>query len=72
MSNERTTPDPSQAFYYNLETGQVEQGYVSDWTDRMGPYATHAEAADALGRAAARNEAWEAQDRAWNDDETED
>ena len=43
MSNERTTPDPSQAFYYNLETGQVEQGYVSDWTDRMGPYATHAE-----------------------------
>ena len=35
--------------------------------DRMGPYATEAEAAGALQRAAERNEAWD-NDPNWNDD----
>lgn len=35
--------------------------------DRMGPYATEAEAAGVLQRAAERNEAWDG-DPAWNDD----
>jgi hypothetical protein len=35
--------------------------------DRMGPYATEAEAASVLQRAAERNEAWD-NDPDWNDD----
>lgn len=61
--------DPSRAYYYNLETGRVEHGLVSDWTDRLGPYRTHEEAANALERAKQRNEAWEEQDRKWDDDD---
>lgn len=60
--------DPTQAYYYNLETGKVERGLVSDWTDRLGPYRTHDEAANALQRAKERNEEWEDQDREWDDD----
>ena len=60
--------DPGQAYYYNLETGKVERGLVSDWTDRLGPYRTHDEAANALELARQRNEAWEEQDREWDDD----
>lgn len=67
-----TKPDPSQAYYYNLETGQVEQGYLSDWIDRIGPYGTYEEAASALARAAQRNEQWENQDKAWNSGEEDD
>lgn len=58
--------DPSQSYYYNLKTGRVERGLVSDWIERIGPYATHAEAAKALERAQARNEEWERQDREWD------
>ena len=61
--------DPAAAYYYNTETGQVEQGYTSDWTDRMGPYRTRAEAEKALETAAQRNAAWEQADREWNGDE---
>ena len=61
--------DPQTAYYYNTETGQVEQGYASDWTGRMGPYRTRDEAEKALETAAQRNTAWEQADRAWNGDE---
>ena len=61
--------DPGQAYYYNLATGRVERGLVSDWIERMGPYATEAEAANALQRAQARNEEWERQDREWDGDD---
>ena len=61
--------DPSQAFYYNLSTGKVERGLVSDWIERIGPYATEAEAANALERARARNKEWERQDREWDGDQ---
>lgn len=58
--------NPDQAYYYNLKTGTVEFGLVSDWNERIGPYATHDEAAKALERVKDRNEAWEEQDREWN------
>ncbi len=61
--------DPGRAYYYNLTTGKVERGLVSDWTGRMGPYATEAEAANALQRAQARNKEWERQDREWEGDQ---
>ncbi|WP_089773027.1 hypothetical protein [Ruania alba] len=63
--------DSSEGYYYNLRTGEIEHGYVSDWHDRIGPYATATEAASALERAHARNEAWEAEDRQWYDDPDE-
>ncbi|MFV0253968.1 MAG: hypothetical protein ACK5H2_11640 [Beutenbergiaceae bacterium] len=60
--------DPETAFYFNTATGEVEQGMVSDWTDRMGPYASYDEAARALQTAAERNRAWDEADREWDDD----
>lgn len=54
-------------FYYNLETGEVEEGKASDVFDRMGPYATREEAANALKSAGARNEKWDKEDKEWED-----
>jgi hypothetical protein len=48
-------------FYYNTETGEVEEGKPSAWTHRMGPYRTREDAAHALDRARARNEEWASQ-----------
>lgn len=63
--------DPSRAYYFNTETGEVEHGLVSDFVTRMGPYRTRAEAENALETAAARNKRWDEQDKAWDDDEDE-
>ena len=52
-------------YYYNLSTGQVEEGAQSPAPDRMGPYASRAEAEQALSTAAKRNEKWEQDDEAW-------
>jgi hypothetical protein len=60
--------DPERAYYFNTRTGEVEQGYASSWSDRMGPYATRAEAENALALAAQRNKQWEQADRDWDDD----
>ena len=49
-------------FFYNTRTGEVEEGRNSDWSQLMGPNATREEAAHALERARARNDAWDAQD----------
>jgi hypothetical protein len=54
-----------QGYYYNLDTGEVEEGIVSDWTKRMGPYPTRAAAESAMERAAQRTEAWDEDDRRW-------
>ena len=40
--------------------------------DRLGPYATEAEAEKALEKVAERNAEWEAEDARWNDDKLED
>ncbi|GAB2601687.1 SPOR domain-containing protein [Pseudactinotalea suaedae] len=64
--------DPQTAYYFNTETSQVEQGYKSDWTSRMGPYRTREEAENALSIAARRNKEWERAEREWNDEDNED
>jgi hypothetical protein len=55
-------------FYYNLATGQVEEGKISGADDRMGPYPTREAAAKALDAAAARNAAADEAERAWRED----
>jgi len=54
--------DESGQFWFNVVTKQVEEGHQSTWKDLMGPYPTRAAAAHALEQAAARNQAWDAQD----------
>lgn len=55
----------AREFYYNLDTGEVEEGIVSDWTKRIGPYPTREAAQHALDIAARRTEAWDEADRRW-------
>lgn len=50
-------------FYYNTETGRVEQGKQSTWSHLMGPYPTREAAQHALEQARARSEAWDEEDR---------
>ncbi|MGP7961490.1 hypothetical protein ACTVCO_11880 [Sanguibacter sp. A247] len=65
--------DDDVAFFYNLATGQVEQGRQRAAQHLMGPYATREAAAAALETARVRTEAWDAVDEAerdeWDDDE---
>lgn len=68
MSNDSL--DPEHAFYFNTRTGEVEQGYASSWSDRMGPYATREEAQSALALARQRNQEWEQSDREWDGDDS--
>ena len=54
-------------FYFNPTTGEVSQGKVASWDNRMGPYDTREEAAHALEIAAQRNQAADEADEAWED-----
>ena len=54
-------------YWYNTETGEVEEGRRSSWTHLMGPYGSRAEAQQALENAKARNESWEQEDEEWRD-----
>jgi len=47
-------------FYYNIKTGQVEEGRKSSWTDLMGPYPDRETAEKALDIARARTQEWDA------------
>ena len=58
-------------FYFNVATGEVEEGKVSTWVDRMGPYPTREEAAHALEKADARTTVWDGDDEAWSPDQDE-
>jgi len=49
-------------FWFNITTHEVEEGKQSPAVDRAGPYATRAEAEQALARIRSRNEAWDAED----------
>ena len=49
-------------FYFNVATHEVEEGRVSNWARRMGPYPTREAAEQALETAARRTEAWDADD----------
>lgn len=55
-------------YYYNLETGEVEEGRVSEGLHRMGPYPTREDALHALAHARHRNLQWEEEDRRWADE----
>ena len=57
-------------YYYNLETRQVEQGKISSFDNRIGPYDTREEAEHALEIAKERNriaDAYDEQDDRWRD-----
>lgn len=57
-------------YYYNLETRQVEQGKVSSYDNRIGPYDTREEAEHTLEIARERNQiadAYDEQDDRWRD-----
>jgi hypothetical protein len=56
-------------YFYNLTTHQVEQGRQSPGGELMGPYATREEAEAALATAQQRNESWEREDQAWDDED---
>jgi hypothetical protein len=57
-------------FWYNTRTGQVETDEdKGQGKDLMGPYATREEAAHAFERARERTEAWDEEDRRWNQGE---
>jgi hypothetical protein len=50
--------DVEHMFWYNLHTGEVEQGFESPSVDRVGPIETHAEAERALEILRANSAKW--------------
>ena len=46
-------------YWYNVNTHEVEEDALSDWSQLIGPYKTREEAEHALEKVRARNEAWE-------------
>jgi hypothetical protein len=60
-------------YWYNVTTGRVEDDATRSRDDEvMGPYASKDEAANALAHARENTERWDAEDRRWNDGDTED
>ncbi|WP_115686120.1 SPOR domain-containing protein [Corynebacterium senegalense] len=53
-----------EQFYFNPATGEVTEGKVGGWDERMGPYATREEAQAALQIAASRNKDADAKEEA--------
>lgn len=57
-------------YWFNIQTRQVESDdEKSPGAELMGPYATREEAARALETAAERTEAWDEEDRRWEEGE---
>jgi hypothetical protein len=54
--------DGDDQWWFNLSTHQVEHGPGAPNAERMGPYPSEHEAAEALERARSRTEAWDAED----------
>ena len=54
--------DDDKKYWYNLETGKVEQGYESPAVDRAGPFATAEEAANAPQLMKERSKQWAEED----------
>ena len=55
-------------FWFNTRTGRVETDYdKSQSKDLLGPYASQAEAEQALSSARRRTEEWDEQERRWRD-----
>lgn len=56
------------AYWYNVESGQVEKdGETDPHANLMGPYETEADAAAALETARKKTEAWDEEDREWDE-----
>lgn len=56
-----------QQYWFNTYTREVEHPASSDYRKLIGPYATRAEAEQALQAAERRNEAWDESDQQWQD-----
>lgn len=56
-----------QKYWYNVLTGQVEQGMISPAADRVGPFDTEADAARAPETWRERSQAWAAEETAEDD-----
>jgi hypothetical protein len=50
-------------YWFNIRTKQVEHGLKSSSEDRIGPFESAAEAANAEAIVKARSQAWEEQER---------
>jgi len=63
--------DDTEKYWYNLETGEVEKGFVSPAIDRAGPFDTAEEAARAPQILRERAKQWDdddARDASWGAD----
>jgi hypothetical protein len=58
------TEDIEHQFWYNMHTGEVEQGFQSPSADRVGPFPTRDEAEHALDILRANSAKWAEEDRA--------
>ncbi|WP_173923961.1 SPOR domain-containing protein [Agromyces sp. Marseille-P2726] len=56
--------DVEHQFWYNMRTGEVEQGFVSPAPDRVGPFQTRAEAERALDVLRENSAKWAEEDAA--------
>lgn len=54
--------DTEHLFWYNMRTGEVEQGFQSPSIDRVGPFATRLEASHALEKLRANSAKWDEDD----------
>ncbi|WP_147066623.1 methionine aminopeptidase [Knoellia locipacati] len=60
------------AYWYNIATKQVETDENRSRNDDvMGPYDTEAEASNAIASAHAKTEQWDAEERAWEGEDSE-
>jgi len=59
--------DPQSAFYYNINTKQVERWGQSPETELLGPFDTAEDAANALEIIRDREARKEAEDQQWSD-----
>ena len=60
-------------YWFNVDTKQVETDETrSQDANVLGPYASEQDAANALQHVADNNEAWDEQDRRWDDGDLED
>jgi hypothetical protein len=50
--------DVEHQFWYNMKTGEVEQGFLSPAVDRVGPFGTRDEAEHALDILRANSAKW--------------
>lgn len=57
------------AYWYNVNTGQIEQDGNTDPKDNlMGPYPTEDDARAAIETSRKKNELWDEEDRQWKDE----